>query len=584
MGIDAGSTTMKAAMVGEGGQLLHTWYGNNNGDVLGTARVIMDDFYDHMPEGATIGHVTTTGYGEALLIEALRADSGEIETVAHLRGAKAFVPDVQFILDIGGQDMKCLQVEKGVIEHIMLNEACSSGCGSFSESFAVSMGMGVEDCAVEAVRAETPVDLGSRCTVFMNSRVKQAQKEGATVGDIAAGLSYSVIKNALFKVIKLRDFDEIGKYVVVQGGTFMSDATLRAFELLTGRDVIRPDIAGCMGAYGAALLARDRAGADGVSTLLSREEIDALQARQTKVHCGRCSNNCLLTVNDFGGGRRFITGNRCEKGAGHRKQKTEAPNLFKFKNDLLFDRPVLDAKNAPRGTVGIPRALNMSENYPFWHAFFTKLGFSVVLSDQSSKKVYEAGIESMPSESVCYPAKLSHGHIMNLLDKDVDFIWMPCIRWERGEDETAGNHYNCPIVMSYPQALGLNVDELSRADVEFLNPFLPYDKKRELKRRLYETVSVQREADAAEGRGRVRGSHITRTEINRAVDDALEADLAFKQAMREKGDEVLDWIEANDAHGIVLAGRPYHNDPEINHAIPELVNSFGFAVLTEDSV
>ncbi|MBQ3283763.1 MAG: 2-hydroxyacyl-CoA dehydratase, partial [Atopobiaceae bacterium] len=482
------------------------------------------------------------------------------------------------------QDMKCLQVKGGVIEHIMLNEACSSGCGSFIESFAVSMGMGVEDFAVEAVRAENPVDLGSRCTVFMNSRVKQAQKEGATVGDIAAGLSYSVIKNALFKVIKLRDFDEIGKYVVVQGGTFMSDATLRAFELLTGRDVIRPDIAGCMGAYGAALLARDRAGADGVSTLLSREEIDALQARQTKVHCGRCSNNCLLTVNDFGGGRRFITGNRCEKGAGHRKQKTEAPNLFKFKNDLLFDRPVLDAKNAPRGTVGIPRALNMYENYPFWHAFFTKLGFSVVLSDQSSKKVYEAGIESMPSESVCYPAKLSHGHIMNLLDKDVDFIWMPCIRWERGEDETAGNHYNCPIVMSYPQALGLNVDELSRADVEFLNPFLPYDKKRELKRRLYETVSVQREADAAEGRGRVRGSHITRTEINRAVDAAWEADLAFKQAMREKGDEVLDWIEANDAHGIVLAGRPYHNDPEINHAIPELVNSFGFAVLTEDSV
>ncbi|MBE6480231.1 MAG: CoA activase, partial [Olsenella sp.] len=584
IGIDAGSTTMKAAMVGEDGQLLHTWYGNNNGDVLGTARVIMDDFYDHMPAGATIGHVTTTGYGEALLIEALRADSGEIETVAHLRGAKAFVPDVQFILDIGGQDMKCLQVEKGVIEHIMLNEACSSGCGSFIESFAVSMGMGVEEFAAEAVRAEHPVDLGSRCTVFMNSRVKQAQKEGATVGDIAAGLSYSVIKNALFKVIKLRDFDEIGKYVVVQGGTFMSDATLRAFELLTGRDVIRPDIAGCMGAYGAALLARDRAGADGVSTLLSRTEIDSLTARQTKVHCGRCSNNCLLTVNDFGGGRRFITGNRCEKGAGHKKQRTEAPNLFKFKNDLLFDRPVLPAKTAPRGTVGIPRALNMYENYPFWHAFFTKLGFSVILSDQSNKKVYEAGIESMPSESVCYPAKLSHGHIMNLLAKDPDFIWMPCIRWERGEDETAGNHYNCPIVMSYPQALGLNVDELSRDDVEFLNPFLPYDNKRELKRRLYETVSVQREADAAAGHGRVRGTHITRTEINRAVDAAWEVDLAFKQAIREKGDETLAWIEEHDGHGIVLAGRPYHNDPEINHAIPELVNSFGFAVLTEDSV
>ena len=316
IGIDAGSTTMKCAVVGEGGELLYTWYGNNNGDVLGTARSIMDGIYDRLPEGCTIGHVTTTGYGEQILIEALRADSGEIETVAHLRGAKAFVPDVQFILDIGGQDMKCLQVRDGVIEHIMLNEACSSGCGSFIESFAVSMNMSVQEFAQAAVGAKSPVDLGSRCTVFMNSRVKQAQKEGATIGDVAAGLSYSVIKNALFKVIKLRDFDEIGQWCVVQGGTFMSDATLRAFELLTGRDVIRPDIAGCMGAYGAALLARDRAGAGGTSEVLSREEIDNLQVRHTNVHCGRCSNNCLLTINDFGGGRRFITGNRCEKGAG----------------------------------------------------------------------------------------------------------------------------------------------------------------------------------------------------------------------------------------------------------------------------
>ena len=589
IGIDAGSTTLKAVMVGEEGQLLHTWYGNNKGDVLGTARTVMDDFYDHIPEGCTVGHVTTTGYGEALLIEALRADSGEIETVAHLRGAKAFVPGVEFILDIGGQDMKCLRVKNGVIEHIMLNEACSSGCGSFIESFADSMGLTVQEFAAAAVEAKLPIDLGSRCTVFMNSRVKQAQKEGATVGDIAAGLSYSVIKNALFKVIKMRDPEEIGKYVVVQGGTFMSDATLRAFEKLTHREAIRPDIAGCMGAYGAALLARDRAGKDGISTLLSREEIDNLQVKQTKAHCGRCSNNCLLTINDFGRDadgrhRRFITGNRCEKGAGTKKQKTDAPNLFAFKNKLLFDRPVLDPDTAPRGTVGIPRALNMYENYPFWHAFFTELGFSVVLSDQSTKKTYEAGIESMPSESVCYPAKLSHGHVMNLLAKDPDFIWMPCVRWERQEDETAGNHYNCPIVMSYPQALGLNVDELSRPDVEFLDAFVPYDDKRELKRRLYDVISVQREADAAQGKGRVRGEHITRTEIDRAVNAAWQADLDFKQAMREKGDETLAWIEDHGAHGIVLAGRPYHNDPEINHAIPELVNSFGFAILTEDSV
>ena len=584
IGIDAGSTTMKAAVVGEDGELLYTWYGNNRGDVLGTARVIMDDIYDKLPEGCTVGHVTTTGYGEALLIEALGADSGEIETVAHLRGAKAFVPDVEFILDIGGQDMKCLRVHNGIIEHIMLNEACSSGCGSFIESFADSMGLSVQDFAHAAMGAEKPVDLGSRCTVFMNSRVKQAQKEGATVGDIAAGLSYSVIKNALFKVIKMRDPEEIGKYVVVQGGTFMSDATLRAFEKLTGREAIRPDIAGCMGCYGAALLARDRAGKDGTSTLLSREQIDNLQVKQTKAHCGRCSNNCLLTINNFGNGRKFITGNRCEKGSGGKRAKALAPNLFAFKNKLLFDRPVLDPETAPHGIVGIPRALNMYENYPFWHAFFTELGFSVVLSDQSNKKTYEAGIESMPSESVCYPAKLSHGHIMNLLEKDPDFIWMPCIRWERKEDETAGNHYNCPIVMSYPQALGLNVDELAAPQVEFLDAFIPYDDKKELKRRLYELISVQREKDAANGRGRFRGEHITRAEVDRAVNVAWEADLEFKETMRRKGDETLEWMETNDVHGIVLAGRPYHNDPEINHAIPELVNSFGFAVLTEDSV
>jgi len=585
IGIDAGSTTLKAAVVGEKGELLYTWYDVNNGDVLGTARSIMNDIYDHMPIDCEIGHVTTTGYGEGILIEALRADSGEVETVAHLRGAQAFVPDVEFILDIGGQDMKCLQVRDGVIDHIALNEACSSGCGSFVASFADSMGMTVQEFAQAAVRGEHPVDLGSRCTVFMNSRVKQAQKEGATIGDVAAGLSYSVIKNALFKVIKLRDYDEIGKHIVVQGGTFMSDATLRAFELLTGRDVIRPDIAGSMGAYGAALLARDRAGNDGVSTVLDRHALNALTVKLTKAHCGRCSNNCLLTINDFGGGHRFITGNRCEKGSGRsRKGKVEAPNLFKQKNELLFNRVGLEPEDARRGTVGIPRALNMYENYPFWHTFFTELGFSVVLSDQSTKKIYEAGIESMPSESVCYPAKLSHGHIMNLLAKDVDFIWMPCVRWERQEDESATNHYNCPIVMSYPQALELNVDELSAPNVEYLAPFLPYDDKRELKRRLYELVSVQREKDAQEGKGRFRGAHITRKEIDQAVERAWQADVEFKDTMHRLGDETLAWIEEHDAHGIVIAGRPYHNDPEINHAIPELVNSFGFAVLTEDSV
>ncbi|WP_172633505.1 2-hydroxyacyl-CoA dehydratase [Coriobacterium glomerans] len=583
IGIDAGSTTMKAAMVGEDAQLLHTWYGSNNGDILGTAKTIMADFYAHIPQGCTIGHVTTTGYGEALLIEALKADSGEIETVAHLRGARAFLPGVQFILDIGGQDMKCLRVRDGVIEHIMLNEACSSGCGSFIESFAISMNMDVRAFAREAAAARRPVDLGSRCTVFMNSRVKQAQKEGATVGDIAAGLSYSVIKNALFKVIKLRDPGEIGDKVIVQGGTFMSDATLRAFELLCGIDAVRPDIAGCMGAFGAALLARDRATA-GVSTILPAEEIASLAVEQRHGRCGRCANNCLLTINDFGGKRRFITGNRCEKGSGHRRGRTVAPNLFARKNELLFDRPVLPRDTAPRGTVGIPRALNMYENYPFWHAFFTHLGFSVVLSDDSSKKTYEAGIESMPSESVCYPAKLSHGHIMDLIGKDPDFIWMPCVRWERKEDAAAGNCYNCPIVMSYPTALGLNIDEISTGGIEFMYPFVPYHDKVELKRRLFDLLARERVADAAAGRGRLRGAAITRAEIDAAVNAAYEADAAFHERIQTMGEEAIAWIERHSGHGIVLAGRPYHNDPEINHALPELISSFGFAVLTEDSV
>ncbi|MBY4798209.1 2-hydroxyacyl-CoA dehydratase [Collinsella sp. AGMB00827] len=584
IGLDAGSTTMKAAMVGEDGQLLHTWYGSNHGDILGTAKTIMADFYEHLPQGATIGHVTTTGYGEALLIEALKADSGEIETVAHLRGAKAFLPGVEFILDIGGQDMKCLRVRDGVIEHIMLNEACSSGCGSFIESFAVSMNMDVEAFAEAAIGAEAPVDLGSRCTVFMNSRVKQAQKEGATVGDIAAGLSYSVIKNALFKVIKLRDPKEIGTQVIVQGGTFMSDATLRAFELLTGVDAVRPDIAGCMGAYGAALLARDRAGKDGISGVLAAEEIAELTVRQRHARCGLCSNNCQLTINDFGGGRRFITGNRCERGAGGKRKKTAAPNLFSQKNRLLFDRPSLTQEEAIRGSVGIPRALNIYENYPFWHTFFTRLGFRVILSDDSNKKIYNAGIESMPSESACYPAKLSHGHIMNLIEKDPDFIWMPCVRWERKEDETAGNCYNCPIVMSYPTALALNIDELAEDGVEFLYPFIPYHDKIALKRRLYEILVLDRERDAEAGRGRVAGPRITRSEIDAAVNAAYEEDAAFHARVQIMGEQAMTWIEDNGGHGIVLAGRPYHNDPEINHALPELISSFGFAVLTEDSV
>ena len=610
LGIDAGSTTFKAALIAEDGALLWSHYASNKGDVLGCAKSALAAMYQALPVDdkghalVHIGHATVTGYGEALLLEALRVDSGEIETVAHLRGAQEMLPGVEFILDIGGQDMKCLRVKDGVIDHIMLNEACSSGCGSFIESFASGLDLDVSEFAQTAIRAKAPVDLGSRCTVFMNSRVKQAQKEGATVGDIAAGLAISVIKNALFKVIKIRDPHDVGTKVIVQGGTFLNDAVLRAFEQLAEVNAVRPDIAGNMGAYGAALLARDRyhqevhrtalnAGDTGeiapavASTLLSLEAIEALAPTHRTVRCKGCSNACLLTVNDFGKDektgkhRRFITGTRCEKGEsfGKGSDTADVPNLFEYKTHRLFDYEPLAPENAPRGSVGIPRALNMYENYPFWFTFFTQLGWRVVLSDPSTKKTYEAGIESMPSESVCYPAKLSHGHIMNLLDKHPDFIWFPCSKWERQEDEGAGNHFNCPIVASYAEALRLNIDELRTSDVQFLNPWLPYDRKDLLKKRLYD--------DLVKAHPDLMGAGVpapTRAEVDAAVEAAWAEDEAFKRDMRTKGEQTLAWMEQTGTHGIVLAGRPYHNDPEINHAIPELLTSFGLAVLTEDSI
>ena len=619
LGIDAGSTTFKAALIGEDGALLWSHYASNKGDVLGCARAALSNLYNDMPVDAdtgeplvTIGHATVTGYGEGLLLEALRVDSGEIETVAHLRGAQEMLPGVEFILDIGGQDMKCLRVKDGVIDHIMLNEACSSGCGSFIESFASGLNLDVAAFAQTAIRAKAPVDLGSRCTVFMNSRVKQAQKEGATVGDIAAGLALSVIKNALFKVIKIRDPHDVGTKVIVQGGTFLNDAVLRAFEQLSEVNAVRPDIAGNMGAYGAALLARDRyreaaahaartseaaaawstaeldaapSAAPVRSTLLTLEQIEALAPTHRTVRCKACSNHCLLTVNDFGideatgKHRRFITGNRCEKGAGALDAAKDVPNLYEYKSQRLFGYEPLSPEVATRGNVGIPRALNMYENYPFWFTFFTKLGFRVVLSDPSTKKTYEAGIESMPSESVCYPAKLSHGHIMNLLDKRPDFIWFPCSKWERQEDEGAGNHFNCPIVASYAEALRLNIDELRESSTQFLNPWLPYDRKENLKERLF--------VELVEAHPELMGEGVsapTRAEVDAAVEAAWAEDEAFKRDIRAKGAETLAWMERTGTHGIVLAGRPYHNDPEINHAIPELLTSFGLAVLTEDSI
>ncbi len=600
LGIDAGSTTFKTALIAEDGSLLWSSYANNKGDVLGCAKRTVSDLYEILPtnpDGSArikLGHVTVTGYGEHLLLEALNIDSGEIETVAHLRGSEEMLPGVEFILDIGGQDMKCLRVKDGVIEHIMLNEACSSGCGSFIESFASGLNLEISEFAETAIKADHPVDLGSRCTVFMNSRVKQAQKEGATVGDIAAGLALSVIKNALFKVIKIRDPKEVGSKVIVQGGTFLNDAVLRSFEQLAEVDAVRPDIAGNMGAFGAALLARDRhaqavAQSDSgeiYTSMLGSAELKALAPTHRNIRCKACSNHCLLTINDFGVDeatgkhRRFITGNRCEKGAGHADKVSKVPNLFEYKTHRLFDYEPLTAEEASRPTVGIPRALNMYENYPFWFTFFTKLGFRVVLSDPSTKKTYEAGIESMPSESVCYPAKLSHGHIMNLLEKDVDFIWMPCAKYERQEDETAGNHFNCPIVMSYSEALKLNVDALRESNVEFLNPFVPYHMQDKLADRLYVEL-CENHPNLAQNK---HGVLPTKDQIASAVAAAWIEDEKFHEDIHNKGVETLKWIEENGVHGIVLAGRPYHDDPEINHAIPELLTSFGLAVFTEDSV
>ena len=598
LGIDAGSTTFKSALISEDGELLWSSYVNNKGDVLGCAKRAVAELYQQLPTDAqgnpkvNIGHVTVTGYGEHLLLEALRVDSGEIETVAHLRGSQEMLPGVEFILDIGGQDMKCLRVKDGVIDHIMLNEACSSGCGSFIESFASGLNLDVSEFAQSAIKAEHPVDLGSRCTVFMNSRVKQAQKEGATVGDIAAGLALSVIKNALFKVIKIRDPREVGSKVIVQGGTFLNDAVLRSFEQLAETKAVRPDIAGNMGAFGAALLARDRAhlaeaktGKPAQTTMLGLTALQELQPTHRNVRCKACSNHCLLTINDFGKDeatgkhRRFITGNRCEKGAGVAQEAAKVPNLFEYKTERMFNHYTpLSKEEATRATVGIPRALNMYENYPFWFTFFNELGFRVEISDPSTKKTYEAGIESMPSESVCYPAKLSHGHIMNLLEKDIDFIWMPCAKYERQEDETAGNHFNCPIVMSYSEALKLNVDALNETDIQFLNPFVPYHMKDKLAERLY--VELVEKHPELMGEGKLP----TKREVEAAVDAAWAEDEQMHEDIHNKGMETLKWIEEHGVHGIVLAGRPYHGDGEINHAIPELLTSFGLAVFTEDSV
>lgn len=570
LGIDAGSTTTKAVLMSQDREILLDYYGSNEGKPLEKTIEILRDIESKLPSSVTIANACVTGYGEGLIQKALDVDEGEIETIAHYRAAESFLPGVEFILDIGGQDMKCMILHNGVIESIMLNEACSSGCGSFIETFAKSLEHTPQSFALEALFAPNPVDLGTRCTVFMNSRVKQAQKEGANVGDISAGLSYSVIKNALYKVIKLRNTDAIGDKIIVQGGTFLNDAVLRAFENISGLKAHRPDIAGLMGAYGCAIIAQSRCPADQTkSKLRFGKALHDFSYKISMRRCGGCTNNCLLTINAFSDGDKFMTGNRCEKPLGKSKS-SEVPNLYRYKFDRTFHYAPRSPENAPRGTVGIPRVLNMYENYPFWFTFFDALGFRVVLSPQSSKKIYELGIDTIPSESACYPAKIAHGHIAWLIDQAPDFIFYPCVAYEEREVESATNHYNCPIVTSYPEVINCNVSALRESGIPFVHPFINLDDRKNLGARLYAVIKHLCNASPIE--------------VGRAVRAALAERDAYKNDIREEGTRAIAYAKAHGIRAIVLAGRPYHIDPEIHHGIPDVIAAHNIAILTEDAV
>ncbi|MBC8591024.1 2-hydroxyacyl-CoA dehydratase [Wansuia hejianensis] len=567
LGIDAGSTTTKAVVINEDYQVLYSYYGNNKGKPLDQSIYILRDIYEKMPHNP-ITYSCVTGYGEEFIKAGLNIDIGEVETIAHYKGSSLFQEDVDFILDIGGQDMKSMKIDNGVIDNILLNEACSSGCGSFIETFAKSVNMSVGEFLDEALFAKNPVDLGSRCTVFMNSMVKQAQKEGATIGDIAAGLSYSVIRNAIQKVIKARDPKSLGEKIVVQGGTFYGDAILRSFEIISEREAIRPNLTGLMGALGAAIIAKERyTGVE--SSILKVDELECFSYKSSQGKCGRCGNNCMLTINKFSDGSRYITGNRCEKGIGNYTKENQLPNQYEYKYKRTFNYESLPLERAPKGVVGIPRVLNIYENYPFWHRFFTELGFRVELSIESSRKVYEKGIASIPSETACYPAKMVHGHIMDLINKDIDFIFYPSVFYETKEDTSSDNHLNCPVVTGYPELIKHNIQQLKDRNIMFLNPFVNLDDKNSLRKELTKSLKV---------------FNISSKEIKKAIEKAWEEIYNYREDIRLEGERIIKYIEENNLQGIVLGGRPYHIDPAINHGIPELINSLGMAVLTEDGV
>ncbi|MDR3048995.1 MAG: 2-hydroxyacyl-CoA dehydratase [Elusimicrobiota bacterium] len=568
LGIDAGSTTTKAVLITANKKIAYTHYGSNNGNPLQSVIEVLKDIYSKLPYEANIAGSCVTGYGEALIKAALNFDYGEVETIAHYKAAHYFNPEASFILDIGGQDMKCIYIKNGLIDKIVLNEACSSGCGSFIQNFAQSLNYTVSDFAALAVAAKKPVDLGSRCTVFMNSKIKQAQKEGASAGDISAGLDYSVIKNALYKVIKISNPEELGKNIVVQGGTFFNNGVLRAAEILLGVNVSRPDIAGLMGAFGAAIIALQNK--PSMSVLISKEKLDEFSYKMRNTRCKGCENKCLLNIAVFPDGKTFISGNRCENALKDKKISSFAFNMFDYKYKRLFDfyKP-LPLDQAKRGVIGIPRALNMYENYPFWFEFFTSLGFRVVLSDPSSNALFNEGLESIPSQTVCFPAKMVHGHIENLVKKGIKTIFYPCIPFEVKEFKDADNHYNCPVVGSYPEVIRLNMNVLEEKGVGFLQPFLPFDNAKRLISRLNQEL---------------KGYKITRKELIWAVLKARASLNLFKKDIRKLGAKHIKEIKKSAAPAIILAGRPYHIDPAINHGIADLIASQGMIVLSEDSV
>lgn len=590
LGIDAGSTTIKAVVLDGRGRIVWEHYAGNEGDPVTAAVEILRRIHREMPDGVRIVRSCVTGYGESLVKAALRIDEGVVETMAHYRAAAYLNPGVTSVIDIGGQDMKYLRIKGDAIDSISVNEACSAGCGSFLQTFARSMGLEIGEFAEAALHAERPVDLGSRCTVFMNSSVKQAQRESATVGEISAGLSYSVVRNALYKVIKLKDADQLGERVSVQGGTFLNDAVLRAFELLTGREVVRPDVAGLMGCFGAALSAR--ASYDGVpSGLMSLGELSRFSLTTETATCKLCQNHCQLTITTFNDGQRHISGNRCERGATQERRatKSDLPNLYDYKYKRAFSYRRLREGTATRGDIGIPRVLGMYENYPLWFTVLTSLGFRVMISGRSNHELFESGMDTIPSENVCYPAKLAHGHVEALIAKGITTIWFPCVFYERELVQGVADHFNCPIVATYPEVIRNNVEAVrdgrphggegadgaeggagsGGSGVRMLSPFLNLADPATLAERLVEVF-----ADWG----------VTLPEARRSVAAGFAEDAAFKADVRAEGRRALRWMEDNGRKGIVLAGRPYHIDPEINHGVPDVINTLGLAVLSEDSL